>query len=350
MARSSGWGDTLIGILVGGAVTVLVLAGINWAQGWHRLSAWQRALDERQAEQLEALMLSQVERAGRSLDDADPTALSARMAATVFPALYQHYLDHARYLLENDRVEAFNELRAGSVFAVLDLSGADLAGLDLEGANFAGAILDRVDLRRAHLDGATFFRSRLAGADLSEARVNATIFAEADLGGARLNGLMGDGADFSDAILVDAAMTGLEGLTGARLTGATLAQCNLHGSRFPGAELDGADLTMASAVGCDFSEVASMDAVLLTGANLSGASLRPETATRLWLYQAEGLDPSLVRALRAHGAVDRPEDLLSLVDARIVAGFEAQVDALPETTPETRRAMLLDLLRQFWMQ
>jgi hypothetical protein len=51
------WIDIILGIAIGIVCTVAVLAGVNFARGWQRVGLWQRALDERQSERLEGLML-----------------------------------------------------------------------------------------------------------------------------------------------------------------------------------------------------------------------------------------------------------------------------------------------------
>lgn len=344
------WGDLLIGLVLGVVLTVAAMATVNWVYGWQRVGAWQRALDQRQAETLEGLMLEQIERAGEAVEDDAPSKIGDRLAKTVFPELYQHYLRFVRYLLEHDQVDRFNQLRTATGFALLDLSGADLSGLDLSRANFNGAILGGADLRRTFLDGASFFNARLNGADFSGARMDGASFVQADMCGARLNGIVGSEVDFRDAVLEGASLTGISDLIAARFEGAVMAQANLLGSRFPEAVFDGADLTMASAVDCDLTEVVSIDGVMLLGANLSGAHLNPEVSSRLWLENAEGLSEQMLQALRGRDCVDRAEDLLQLVDRRIIAGFRAQLEADESLDPGERRRMLLDMMRQYWMQ
>ena len=118
----------------------------------------------------------------------------------------------------------------------------------------------------------------------------------------------------------------------------------------PGASLDHATLTIASAVDADFSQVASMDDVDLSGANLGGARLEPARMRRAWLANAEGLDATTARSLQRQGGVLEAEDILELVDARIVDGFRAQIEANQAVAPEQRRAVLLDMLQSFYQQ
>jgi uncharacterized protein YjbI with pentapeptide repeats len=282
--------------------------------------------------------------------DESPLALGQKLAFTVTPAMYEHYLDYVIYLLEHGQVERFNQLRAETQYLRLDLIGVSLEGLNLEGADLQGAILEDADFRGAALGGASFFRARLNGADFSGARIEGTNFSQAEMLNVTLNSITGTEPDFSQAILINASLTGITDLRDARFDSAELAQCNMEGSTFLGAVFDHADFTLASAVNVDFSGVESMNDVVFTGANLSGTRWNPSHTERPWLVGSQGLDGRTLRELKAHGGILHPEELLELIDREIIQGFRAQVDEDAEIPEGQRDAIFFDLLRQYWMR
>lgn len=165
-----------------------------------------------------------------------------------------------------------------------------------------------------------------------------------------MNRVHGTQTSFYRAVLANCSMMQVDRLEGATLEGAILAQANLWQSRFPGARLDHADLTIASAVDADLSEVASMDDAVLTGANLAGARFEPERMQRAWLVNAEGVSPSLTRALRRQGGVFHEDDVLDLVDERIVAGLRVQVEEDEGIREGERHAALFRLLQGYYLR
>lgn len=345
-----GWLDLGLGFLVGLVVTGIAVAGLNALRGWHMVGVWERALEGRHVEDLEGLMVRQIDLSRNGIKDEDPLPLAQKMAFTVTPAMYEHYLEYVIFLLEHNQVDRFNQLRAETQFLRLDLTGVSLGGLNLEGADLQGAILENADFKEASLEGASFFRARLNGADLSGARLDRTNFSQAEMLNVTLNHIAGDGPDFSQAILVNASMTGIVDVRDARFDFAELGQCNFEGSRFPGAVFDHADFTLASAVNVDFSEAESMSDIIFTGANLSGTRWNAERTQRPWLVGTQGLDAATTRHLRASGGIFRPEELLDLIDDEIVRGFRVQVDENPEVTEDQRDAVFFDLMRQYWMR
>ncbi len=345
-----GWMDLGLGFVLGLVATGMVVAGLNAVMGWHRVGVWERTLAERHVEDLEGLMLRQIDLARDGILDQDPLPLGNRMAFTVTPALYEHYLEYVIFLLEHDQIDRFNQLRAETQYLRLDLTGVSLEGLNLEGADLQGAILEDADFRGAALGGASFFRARLMGADFSEAHVDQTIFSQAEMLNATLNHVIGTAPDFSQAILINASMTGITDLRDARFDYAELAQCNLEGSTFPGAVFDHADFTLASAVNVDFSQTESMNDIIFTGANLSGTRWNSSHTGRPWLVGSQGLDEPTIEKLRANGGILHPEELLELIDREILRGFRAQVDEDAEIPEEQRDAVFFDLLRQYWMR
>jgi uncharacterized protein YjbI with pentapeptide repeats len=345
-----GWLDLAIGAVAGVAVAAVAFGVINMLAGWQHVGLWHRAIDRWQAEELEQLMLRQIATARLAIEDDQPLRSGERLAFSVTPEVYEHYLAYCVHLLEHDAVDRFNELRALTSPLQLDLTGADLSNLNLQGANFRNAILTGTDLQGADLTGASFFNAGLDGADLSGATVTQTSFSQADLSNARLNSIAGSGPDFSQAVLVNASLTGITDLRDARFDSAELAECNLHGSRFPGAVFDRAGLTVASAVGTDFSEIASMDAPTLTAAYLTNSQWQPDAVDRPWLVGVHGLDPATLAALRARGGIVRPEELLDLIEPDIIRGFRAQLEDDESLPEDQRESVLFDLLRQYWMR
>ena len=345
-----GWLDLGLGFVVGLVATGIAVAGLNAVMGWNRVGVWERAIDRRQADELEALMHRQINLASDGIDDEKPLLSGEKLAFSVTPAIYDHYLAYCIYLLEHGEVERFNQLRAETQYLRLDLSGVSLEGLNLEGADLQGAILEDADFKGAALEGASFFRARLNGADFSGAQVDRTNFSQAEMLNVTLNHVTGTASDFSQAILVNASLTGITHLSGARFDYAELGQCNFEGSSFPEAVFDRADFTLASAVNVDFSATQSMSDIVFTGANLSGARWNHEKTERPWLVGSQGLDGQTLRQLRANGGIFRPEELLDLIDDEIVQGFRVQVEENAEITEDQREAVLFDLLRQYWMR
>ena len=58
----------------------------------------------------------------------------------------------------------------------------------------------------------------------------------------------------------------------------------------------------------------------------------------------------MVRQVEEAAATIDPDELLTRVDRRIVDSFRAQIEADPEVSADQRRAVLLDLLQQYWLQ
>jgi len=342
--------DLGLGFVLGLVATGIAVASLNAVMGWHQVGVWERTLSERHSEDLEALMLRQIDLARDGIRDEDPLSLGQKLAFTVTPAVYEHYLEYVIYLLEHNQVELFNQLRVETPYLRLDLSGVSLEGMDLKGADFQGAALEDTDFKGADLEGASFFRARMNGADFSGARIDRTNFSQAEMLNTTLNHVTGTAPDFSQAILVNASLTGITDLREARFDSAELAQCNFEGSRFPGAVFDHADFTLASGVNVDFSQTESMNDIIFTGANLTGARWNHGGTERPWLVGSQGLGPSTIEKLRANGGILQPKELLELVDDEIIRGFRAQVEENAEITEDQQDAVLFDLLRQYWMR
>lgn len=345
-----GWIDLALGFVLGLVIAGIGIAGLNALMGWNRVGVWERALEQRNVDQLERLALRQIELSRESLKDQDPLSLAERLAFTVTPANYEHYLEYVVFLLEHGHVDDFNRLRSETKFLRLDLSGTSFEGLDLGGADLQNAILENTDFSGANLDGVSFFRANLRAADFSKAQINRTNFSQAELMNSTFNHVIGDAPDFSQALLINASMTGISDLRDARFDYAELGQCNFEGSVFPGAVFDNADFTLASAVNVDFSEAASMNNVMFTGANLSGTRWNASRTLRPWLVGTQGLGNQTLKELKANGGIFRKEELLELVEEAIVLGFRTQIDEDPEIAEDQRDAVFYDLLRQYWMR
>jgi hypothetical protein len=93
-----------------------------------------------------------------------------------------------------------------------------------------------------------------------------------------------------------------------------------------------------------------MTTVDLTGVNLQGARVNPEAIDRGWMAGAEGIDTGSVAALRRRGVVVRPDEVIALVDPRVVDGFRAQVEASDAVPAERRRAVLLGMLKGYYLR
>jgi uncharacterized protein YjbI with pentapeptide repeats len=276
--------------------------------------------------------------------------LSQCLAFQFMPKLYADQMAYSLTLLKNEDVAAFNDLRAKNPFLTLNLAQKDLSGLDLHGVDFSGADLTGTSFRSCNLSDVSFFMATMPRADLTESDVSGAFFNRTDLSGAILTAVRGDGARFDEAILVDASLVRLEDLRLANFTKAEMAQANLWDSSFPEARFDGADLTLASAVDSNLTGVESMNDVNLTGANLAGALIEPERAARAWFVNTDGISPQTARSLRRHGGVSRPEEVLQMVDDRIVAGFRAQIEEDDSVPAPQREQVLLSMLKDYYLR
>jgi uncharacterized protein YjbI with pentapeptide repeats len=110
---------------------------------------------------------------------------------------------------------------AGRTIALVNLTGADLAGADLARTVIPGAAASSVDFHNAALEGADLTYAELAGSNLEAASLAGTDARDADLTRADLAG-----ADLSDA----------------RLGATSLVEADLRGANFAGTDLSGADL------------------------------------------------------------------------------------------------------------
>lgn len=347
--RLTRWEGIIFGFMLGVAATVLGSMAYNEIHGLFRLSHWQRSLHDQDLEGLASLMEEELATAAAAMEDGVPLELSHYLAFQFMPKFYAHHMDFAATLLKNEDIDKFNSLRDTTPFLTFKLTRRDFSELDLTGVNFSGADLTGSDVSECSLTNANFWLAKMPRANLTGARVNDAVFIRCDLASAILTGINGSGADFEEAILVDASLTGLADLREANFAGAVMAQANLWNSKFPEARFDGADLTLVSAVDSDFAEVESMNDVILTGANLAGATLEAGRVERAWFVNADGLSSRTTRALRRHGGVAHPEEVVAMVDPRIVAGFRAQIEEDESIPSEDRESVLLTMLQQYYL-
>jgi uncharacterized protein YjbI with pentapeptide repeats len=345
----SRWEGVIFGFMLGIAATVVGSMAYNQINGLMHVSHWKRSLHNRQLEEIAALMEEELAAAMLAMEDGVPLEISHYLATRYMPILYGHHMEYAMTLLRHEDVTKYNALHQNSGFLTFNLSKQDLSGLDLRSANFSGAELTDTNFSDCNLEDAKFWLAEMPRANLTNADVSRASFNRAILSSAILTGIHGEAPDFSEAIMVDVSLIRIDGLRLADFAGAELAQANLFASSFPEARFDGADFTLASAVGSDFASVASMNDVNLTGANLTGALIEPGRIERAWFVNADGLSPSTATALRRRGGVARPEDVLQMVDPRIIAGFRAQIEDDDSIQPDEREAVLLDMLQQYYL-
>jgi len=347
--RLTRWEGIVFGFMLGVAATVVASMTYNEINGLLRVSHLKRSFHNQLLDELATLMEEELTAASSAMEDGIPLDLSHYLATQFMPMLYAHHMDYAMALLKNEDVTKFNMLRGNTPFLTFNLSRRNLSGLDLRTVDLSGAELTGVDFSGSDLGGADFFLAEMPRSNLTKANVTRTYFNRTILSSAILTGIHGEEPNFEDAVMVDASLTRLDSLTLANFTGAELAQANLFDSRFPEARFDGADFTLASAVGSDFAEVKSMSDVNLTGVNLTGARIEPDRIERAWFVNADGLSSSTARALRRRGGVARPEDVLQMVDPRIIAGFRAQIELDDSIRPRDREAILLTMLQEYYL-
>ncbi len=347
--RLTRWEGIVFGFMLGVAATVVVSMAYNEINGLFRVSHWKRSLYNQNLEDLALLMEEELATARSAMKDGVALDLSHYLAAQYMPMLYAHHMDYAMALLKNQDVNRFNNLRQYTPFLTFNLSNRDLSGLDLRGVDLSGAQLTAINFSGSNLEGATFVLAEMPRANLTDANVTRAMFNRSILSSAILTGIHGDEPVFEDAVMVDASITRLDGLNLANFARAELSQANLFDSKFPKARFDGADFTLASAVGSDFGEVESMSDVNLTGANLTGARIEPDRIERAWFVNADGLSNGTSRALRQRGGVARPEDVLQIVDPRIISGFRAQIEEDKTIRPQDREGILLTMLQEYYL-
>jgi|GEM_PF-3379256 len=344
------WEGVVFGFVLGFCACVACSLGYHEARALKRLSVWERSVEERHLERSADLIERHLHLAIEAIADGRPLATSHHLAFEVMDRLYRHHMAYSIALLRDGQSEEFNRLRASTGFLLLDLAGENLVGVSLAGADLEGADLSHADLQRCDLSGADLTGAELQGANLTGADLTRANLQQANLADAILTGVHGSNTDFRQAVLVNASLTRCTGLEGARFDDAELEQANLWASRFPLARFDRANLTLASAVGADFSGVASMTTVDLTGVNLTDASIDPTTIDRAWMVGVEGVDPGTVSALRRGGAVVGPDDVFGHVDPRVVDGFRAQVEASDAVPVDRRQAVLVGMLKGFYLR
>ena len=347
--RLTRWEGIVFGFMIGVAATVVVSMAYNEIHGLFRVSHWKRSLHNQRLDEIATLMEEELATARSAMEDDVPLELSHYLATQYMPMLYAHHMDYAMALLKNQDVTKFNTLRKYTPFLTFNLSHRNLSGLDLRTVDLSGAKLTAIDFSGSNLEGANFALAEMPRANLTDADVTRTMFNRAILSSSILTGIHGDETNFEDAIMVDASLTRLDNLNLANFARAELAQANLFDSKFPEARFDGADFTLASAVGSDFGEVESMSDVNLTGANLTGARIEPGRIVRAWFVNADGLSSGTARALSRNGGVARPEEVLEMVDPRIISGFRAQIEEDDSIRPQDREAILLTMLQEYYL-
>jgi uncharacterized protein YjbI with pentapeptide repeats len=342
--------SVLFGLMLGAAAAVIGMGAYYEVRGLHYLNSWERSFEERHLERTGGLMLAQIDLAISSLIDERPLKTSEFLAGDLAFRLYDHHIAYAAKLLQRGEIDLFNQLRLDTSFIILDLSHHDFSSLDMEGINLSGVLLQGTNLsgcnlKNADLSLADAIDANFTGADLSEA-----ILFQANLAGAILTGIKGRRVDFREAILANTSMMKISELTEVHFGGAHLIQANLWQSSFADSIFDQADMTIVSAVEADLSTVKSMSDVILTGANLSATRIDPDRMARAWFVNAEGLSPQDIRGLQAVGGVAEREDVLDLVDRRIIAGFRAQIEEDDAIKPEERQPTLINMLQSYYMQ
>ena len=347
--RLGRWEGMIFGFILGIAAATVGSMAFNEIHGLLRVNHLKRSFHNNQLDEIATLMEDELAAASNAMKDGVPLELSHYLALQFMPRLYAHHMDYAMTLLRNGEVSNFNALRRSTQFLTYNLAHRDLSGLDLRGADFSNSELTGTNLSDCNLADANFWLAEMPRANLKNAEVSRTSFNHAVLSSAILTRIHGEGTSFEEAVLVDASMTQLNDLTLANFAGAELAQANLFASKFPSARFDGADFTLASAVRTDFGDVESMHDVNLTGANFTGARIEPGKAERAWFVNTDGLPSGIAAALRRQGGVARPEEVLDMVDPRIVAGFRAQIEEDDLIRPEDREGVLLSMLQEYYL-
>jgi len=347
--RLTRWEGIVFGFMIGVAATVVMSMAYNEINGLFRVSHFKRSLHNHRLDEIATLMEEELAVARSAMEDGVPLELSHYLASQYMPMLYAHHMDYAMALLKNQDVNKFNMLRNYTPFLTFNLSHRDLSGLDLRTVDLAGAELTAIDFSGSNLEDANFVLAKMPRANLTDADVTRTMFNRSILSSAILTGIHGDEPSFEDAVMVDVSLTRLDNLNLANFARAELTQANLFDSKFPEARFDGADFTLASAVGSDFGDVESMSDVNLTGANLTGARIEPDRIVRAWFVNADGLSSGTAKALRRYGGVARPEEVLQMVDPRIISGFRAQIEEDDTIRPQDREGILLTMLQEYYL-
>lgn len=195
------------------------------------------------------------------------------------------------------------ELKAGGVYAGLDLSNHEFAELDLSDAVFTECLLNDVQLSAVMLQAARFVecrfvRCRFAHADLRDTKFERCNFGDPDshsgveIAFSRLDEAVFETCDLSFADIDRTSLYAVQFLT-----------CNLRGARFHRADFArafGGKVVRSAATfrSCNL-ELADLSQAGLPGCDLSGSSLREADLTEAELDGADLTNCDLFQALTA---------------------------------------------------
>jgi uncharacterized protein YjbI with pentapeptide repeats len=195
------------------------------------------------------------------------SSTSSKMVILHYPELAAKPKDrtiteHLLTLLQEGRVDDFNNSRKDNPNIRLDYRGINLNGLNLAGAELGG-----ISFSEATLDTVNLERSSLIESNFSDGTLKKVNLKRANLEGAKLQGSHFDDVSLDQAIL-----------RGANLQGTKVVDSSLRHTNLVEANLENADLKKANLENADLAEAlldgANLDRTFLRSANLQGASLR----------------------------------------------------------------------------
>ena len=301
----------LLGVLLGGSVSFVYLAGKNKSNArFHRIQMDQQAAlieATRDSGQMK-LMSNLLDKIDDELQD-NPTRILSDETIERIVALSYSFQSHP--YVEGDSASIHNrnpgrgyllltlsKLKldsstlqkiltqtsfAGAALRDADLNNANLSGADLRGADLQGANLQGANLNRANLKGANLW-----GANMSEAKMDSADLTRADVRWSDLNG-----ADLKKVILHEADLTSAQ-LRKADLRGAVLQWADFTGAFLNEANLDSADLFRAILKRAQLKNTnlsrARLTYAILSEANLSHANLTEANVTNLIIDEQNWLE------------------------------------------------------------
>ena len=138
------------------------------------------------------------------------------------------------------------QLKAGSPYKKIDVSGAKLAGVKLKELDFGQSIFAGADLSKAQLQEARFLRASLVGCNFSGANLEFANFRNADLTDADLSNAKLRGIELQGAVLKNTIFSGANFDSNSKLystletvlAGVDLSEANMKGAKIKRAIYD----------------------------------------------------------------------------------------------------------------
>ncbi len=206
--------------------------------------------------------------------------------------------DYLLQLLNEGKIDEFNEFRRKNSYSRLAFCSVDLGGRDLSHADLGNADLNLANLRETKLQHTIFVEASLVAAQLSKADLSSAKLSKSRLLKADLSF-----ADLSNAKITRAKLS-FANLSAANLSNADLSFASLLCADLSFAYLKGAKLSFANLSAANLSNADLLDAKL-SAANLSFASLSNANLSKVKLSNAKLSEANLSNAYISNAKIAR---------------------------------------------